>query len=83
MTRKQILDEYPEAELLFADGLDAAIIGVGHRCGEPEVICYDVSRVLKILEKRDGMTPDEAVEFFEFNIAGAYVGPLTPVWVYR
>ena len=28
------------------------------------------------------MSYEEAVEFFEFNIEGAYMGPLTPVYVY-
>ena len=36
-----------------------------------------------ILETRDGMTEEEAVEFFEFNIAGAYVGEYTPIYMYE
>ena len=29
------------------------------------------------------MTEEEAVEFFEFNIEGAYMGRMTPVYVHR
>jgi hypothetical protein len=30
---------------------------------------------------RDGMDYDEAQEFFEFNVVGAYVGAHTPIYV--
>lgn len=68
-------------EMLIADGLDAAIIGVGARCGQPDIVAYNVEKVLEILVARDGMTYEEALEFYEFNIAGAWVGDQTPLWV--
>jgi len=40
-----------------------------------------VKKVLEILMTRDGMSYEEAREFYEFNIVGAYVGPGTPVFV--
>jgi hypothetical protein len=67
--------------MLIADGLDAAIIGVGARCGQPDIVAYNVEKVLEILVARDGMTYEEALEFYEFNIAGAWVGDQTPLWV--
>ena len=33
----------------------------------------------KVSSMADGMVWDEAVEFFDFNIAGAWVGDNTPV----
>ncbi len=30
--------------------------------------------------ERDGMTDEEAIEFFEFNIKGAYMGEGTPLY---
>jgi hypothetical protein len=68
-------------EMLTADGLDAAIIGVGARCGQPDIVAYDVEKVLEILVARDGMSYEEALEFYEFNIEGAWVGDQTPLWV--
>ena len=68
-------------EMLIADGLDAAIIGVGARCGQPDIVAYNVEKVLEILVARDGMTYEEALEFYELNIAGAWVGDQTPLWV--
>ena len=40
-----------------------------------------ITKVLKILQERDGMCPDEALEFFHYNIIGAWVGDKTPLFV--
>ena len=76
----KISDEYPD--LLTADGLDEAVIGIAHRIGL-EVICYDLHKVISILMTRDGMDEDEAYEFYQFNIAGAWVGESTPLFLQR
>ena len=68
-----------DEELTTASGLDDAIIGVGVRCGQPPVVIYSVDQVIKILTDRDGMTNDEAIEFFEFNIEDAWTGVTTPL----
>lgn len=69
-------------DLMTADGLDNAIIGIGHRCGQPPLVVYDVSAVIEILMARDGMSYEEAYEYFDFNIEGAWVGDQTPVWMH-
>jgi hypothetical protein len=67
--------------MLFADGHDDALIGVAERFGFPEpVACYDYDKVIAGLMK-DGMNHEEAVEFFDFNIIGAWMGEYTPVFV--
>lgn len=76
------LDDYDE-ELLTADGLDDAILGIGGRCGQPSLVVYDVEKVIEILMTRDGMSYEEAQEFFDFNIGGAWVGELTPIWLHK
>jgi len=69
----------PEAKL--ADGLEAAL--VGHAVVDGRALAlYSAAKVCAILRERDGMDEDEAQEFFEFNIAGAYIGPNTPVFHY-
>jgi|TARA_R110000796_G_scaffold41094_3_gene101439 hypothetical protein len=67
--------------MLKADGLDSAIIGVGSRCGQKDLLIYDIDKVIWILMQRDGMTDEEAVEFFEFNIQGSWQGEETPIWM--
>jgi hypothetical protein len=81
--RDQILEDYGEdAEtMLFADGFDDAIVGVGNVFGGKLCAIYDTDLVLKQCMK-DGMKYDEALEFFDFNIAGAYVGEQTPIFIH-
>jgi hypothetical protein len=74
-----LADENPDA--FFADGFDDAIIGIVRRCGQPSVVGYDYDACIKTLMDRDGMTYEEAVEFFEYNTAGAWVGENTPAWI--
>ena len=57
--------------MLKADGYNDAIMGLVQRCGQEPVILYDTDKVLQLLVYNDGMTYDEAVEFFEFNILGS------------
>ena len=72
--------------MLKADGYDDCIIGrsaiwlVNERV---DVIVYSADLVIKELMNKDGMSYDEAVEFFCFNIDGAYVGKHTPVFVWE
>ena len=74
------MTDYRTAEPLEADGLEDALIGVGWQFSQALMV-YSVKKVLEILMTRDGMSDDDAREFFEFNIVGAYVGPGTPVFV--
>lgn len=71
---------YPDYEFMFADGFDDAILGVSERFGSEPIVCYDKRKVLKKLEE-DGMTEEEAMEYFEYNIIGAYVGDKTPEFI--
>ena len=67
-------------DLMFADGLDEAILGVAERDGTI-VVVYDIQCIVKILIERDGMSAEEAEEFFNFNIARAYFGSCTPMYL--
>ena len=69
-----------ETQLLFADGHDDAIVGFAER-NSVILVVYDVRKILRLLRVRDGMSRDEAQEFFDFNIAGSWVGEQTPVWL--
>jgi hypothetical protein len=66
-----------DPEFLFADGYDDCIIGMSFRDAEL-VVLYSSDKVIEKLSEQ--MTEEEAFEFFEFNVAGAYVGPKTPVF---
>ena len=66
-----------EQTLICADGFDDAILGVVERFNNAFVV-YDRARVIHTLMRRDGMTEDEAEEFYSINIVGAWVGEETP-----
>jgi hypothetical protein len=68
---------------LMADGFEEAIIGVGERCGQPFLVVYDAHKCIDILVKRDGMTLEEAAEFFTFNTVGSWAGEHTPIFLWR
>ena len=76
----KISDEYPD--LLTADGFDEAILGVVERINLL-VVCYDRNKIIEILMTRDGMDEEEAWEYYQLNIAGAWVGESTPVFIER
>ena len=78
MNRKEIEEKYEDEKMLFADGFDKAIIGVAHIHNKP-IVAYDTKKCIKILMK--DMTHNEAVEYFDFNVAGSYVGDHTPAFI--
>lgn len=82
MNREQIAEQFGEDILLLdpAEQFDQCIVGVAHRCGMDPVAVYDEAKVINALVDA-GMTPDEACEWFDFNIAGAYVGEKTPLFL--
>jgi hypothetical protein len=73
---EEILESMDE-DFLKADGFDDAVIGVELSTMR---LVYSVSKCLEILETEQGMLPEEAREYFEFNVSGAYVGEQTPIW---
>ncbi len=71
-----IEDNYPNA--LIANGFDDAIIGIVERYGMNPVVLYNKDKCLQILQNRDGMSESEAIDFYYYNIVGAYMGEHTP-----
>lgn len=72
---ERILDEYPDENFLIADGFDDAVIGIDY---SSKRLIYSISSCIKILSRE--MSEEDAVEYFFFNVAGAYVGERTPIW---
>ena len=74
---KETIAEYnPEA--LFDDGHDHAIMGYS---SDGRVV-YSADQIIGGL-MNEGMTNEEAIEYFHFNIEGAYVGEFTPIYMYE
>lgn len=77
---RDLREENPEA--LTADGLDSAFLGVCRRVGQPSIAVYDSDRCIRIFMAHDGMSREDAYEFFAFNTAGAWVGEHTPIFLW-
>jgi hypothetical protein len=71
----RILGIYEDEELLIADGFDEAIIGIEESSMR---IIYSVAKCIDILGR--DMEMIDAIDYFEFNVRGAYVGEKTPIW---
>ena len=67
--------------MLKWDGFDNAIVGVGERNNTDSMIVYDYNKMVKILVTRDDMSYEEAEEYIDYNIVGAWIGDTTPIIV--
>jgi len=77
---EQALEELEENTLLM-DGFDEAFIGWSRRINEPLLAVYSYDGLIKVCTERDGMSFDEAVEYVDYNVVGAWVGEKTPIIV--
>ena len=68
-----------DPKILLADGFDECLIGLTFR-GEELVALYSAEAVIGKLSH--DMPYEDAVDYFEFNIEGAYMGDKTPVFFY-
>tara|TARA_R100001463_G_scaffold3106_1_gene12724 strand:+ start:3156 stop:3437 length:282 start_codon:yes stop_codon:yes gene_type:complete len=72
MTREEIEDYIniaaPDYPVILADNLDEAFVGVDTE-NEPPRAVYSIEKCIDILT--DGMSYDEAAEYFWYNVAGA------------
>jgi hypothetical protein len=74
-----------EEEYLTADGLDGALLGLATvwQAGRKTVAVYDADKCIEIIMRETDCDHSEAMEHFEFNIAGSYVGEQTPIFVWK
>lgn len=61
--------------------LDEAFVGIATTFGEKIRAVYDINKVIDLLQ-RQGMTYEEAEEYFDYKIVGAYVGEQTPIFMH-
>ena len=73
--------ERSEAQTMLVEGYDDAIIGIDTSTDVFRVI-YDRDKMAEMLEE-DGMSSEEAWEYLEYNVFGAYVGEGTPIYAHE
>ena len=84
MTRSELQKrlEATDLTILLAEGFDDAFMGVVTRCGQPSIAIYDRAKCAEIL-RQQGMTAEDAEEYLDFNVTGAWVGEDTPGFLER
>ena len=77
MILDKIKEQFGDEDFVIFDGFDAAVIGI-----DPYkmVLIYSIEKCLEILVEEHEMTPDMALEYFDFNVAGTLLGEDTPIW---
>lgn len=65
-------------ERLYMDGHDNAVIGYGNQCSKDRLVIYSLKKIIENLVSQ-GMDEEEALEFADYNILGAYLGEGTPI----
>ena len=95
MTREEVA-EYNEEALLLPEKYDSAIIGIAERINLGPVAAYDTNKLIEIIADEMEPDEDDieqhdndidmaknfmAIEYFEYNIKGAWLGENTPVFI--
>lgn len=70
-----------DSEILLITGFDNAIIGLSQRVNEPTLAVYSWEKIIEILMAENDMDIEDAMEYTEFNIIGAWMGERTPIIV--
>jgi len=74
----ELIDD--EQDLLIkVEGYDDCILGVGYSFGQYQRLVYDEEKI--ILKLCEDMSREDAIEYFEYNIAGAYMGEPMPFFM--
>jgi hypothetical protein len=72
-----IIESFPDEDILKADGFDKAVIGIEL---DTMRLIYSKLKCIEVIMLTSDLSYDEAIEFLDFNVFGSYVGELTPIW---
>ena len=79
--RDKLMRQNDGGALLFVEGFDEAIIGVGISSDSGRVV-YDARKMTRILSQKENTTREEAWEYLELNTFDAWAdNPLAPIYV--
>ncbi len=73
--------EESEEPLITFDGLDDAIVGITQVHTQVSRVSYSFDKIMEILME-DGSSYEDALDYFEFNIACLWAGEHTPSILY-
>lgn len=70
-----------EHKPLLVNGFDDCIVGIIERAGMKPIYCYNKLKIVTQLMEREKLSFEEAVEHYEYNIVGAWMGEGTPCFL--
>lgn len=73
---EKIIEQYPDEEILSADGFDDAVIGIEEKTMR---LIYSKKKCIETLVQ-EGLSLEDAYEHFSYNVEGSWVGDKTPIW---
>ena len=83
-------EAFDGSDILLADGLEEAFVGIGSQHGDTPVAIYDYSRCVQIVIKQicdtTGREPsvevnDEAVDHMEDTVLSGWMGKTAPIFM--
>ncbi len=77
------LSDILHKDAISFDGLEEAIIGYGSKFPEENVLVYSADKIIDVLMEKHNISHGEAIEYFDFNIAGLRIGQGTPIIVWK
>tara|TARA_R100000458_G_scaffold34718_1_gene32083 strand:+ start:680 stop:928 length:249 start_codon:yes stop_codon:yes gene_type:complete len=73
------MEDYENAVVF--PGLEPALLGYGYQYCGPRLAVYSRAGIIETLMKQNQWDNEDALEWFEYNIACLYAGPETPLIV--
>ena len=71
-----------KSKMRLADGFEDAFVGTTISAfGRKQVAIYDYDKCILILMHDNHMTEDDAIEYFDYNVMGSWVGEETPIYI--
>ncbi len=75
---QQITEDFPEETFLYPTGYEDCVVGLEY---SNNILVMDANKIIDKLINEDEMTEIEAIEHFEYNIAGSK-GEGFPIYIY-
>ena len=67
-------------DALQMDGYEDCVVGISVGF-KGSCLIYDMRKIINKMKKDDGMTENEAWEYFDYNVLGSWMGDFTPVFL--
>lgn len=75
---QQITEDFPEETFLYPTGYEDCVVGLEY---SNNILVMDANKIIDKLITKDDMTEIDAIEHFEYNIAGSK-GEGFPIYIY-